>query len=190
VVCILEGVLAGTENPVEARLVAAAAQALRLRLRCSDLDLLYSQDPGGDRSFWRDGLFIVSPHHAQIRAICRALAEKGLKPPYFVDTVDKMQGQECESVIVSYGLADPEQAMREGEFIYSLNRLNVAVTRARSKSIVFLPRPLLQPPLQVLEQEEPARGASYMLRLERHAAAGERLSYDVQGGRLTVLRAR
>jgi len=58
--------------------------------------------------------------------------------------VDKMQGQECEAVIVSYGVSDVEYAMNEKEFIYSLNRLNVAITRARSKTIVFLPRPLLE----------------------------------------------
>lgn len=55
-----------------------------------------------------------------------------------------MQGQECEAVIVSYGVSDVECAMNEKEFIYSLNRLNVAITRARSKTIVFLPRPLLE----------------------------------------------
>jgi AAA domain-containing protein len=51
-----------------------------------------------------------------------------------------MQGQECEAVIVSYGVSDVGYAMNEKEFIYSLNRLNVAITRARSKTIVFLPR--------------------------------------------------
>ena len=45
----------------------------------------------------------------------------------FVDTVDKMQGQEADTVLVSYGVADPEFALREAEFIYGLNRLNVAV---------------------------------------------------------------
>ena len=45
--------------------------------------------------------------------------------------MDKMQGQEADAVIVSYGVADPEFALREAEFIYGLNRLNVAITRAR-----------------------------------------------------------
>lgn len=189
VVCVLGGVKAGAENPVEAGLVAAVASALRSRLR-QDNGAPFDPDAAGDRSFWRNGLFIVSPHHAQIRAIRRALAVQELQPPYFVDTVDKMQGQECESVVVSYGLADPEQAMREGEFIYSLNRLNVAVTRARSKCIVFLPRPLLEPPLQVLELEETARGVNYMLGLERHAASGERIVHSAGAEQLTILRAR
>lgn len=45
----------------------------------------------------------------------------------FVDTVEKMQGQECDAVCVSYGVADVEFALMEREFIYSLNRLNVAI---------------------------------------------------------------
>ncbi|MDP2872828.1 MAG: AAA domain-containing protein [Bacillota bacterium] len=189
VLCVLEGVQAGAENRVEAGLVAAVARSLRARL-CLDGGGPLDPDAGNDRRFWRDGLFIVSPHHVQIRAIRRALADLGLRPPFFVDTVDKMQGQECESVIVSYGLSDSEQAMQEGEFIYNLNRLNVAVTRARSKCVVFLPRPLLEPPLQVLELDDAMKGINYMLQLEKHVSSGERLVHDIEPGRLVVYRAR
>ena len=45
-----------------------------------------------------------------------------------------MQGQEAEAVVISYGVSDPEYALREAEFIYSLNRLNVSITRARTSS--------------------------------------------------------
>lgn len=65
-------------------------------------------------------------------------------------------------MIVSYGVSDPETALREGEFIYSLNRLNVAITRARAKCLVFLPRPLLEPSLDVLQNEAAARGLGFM----------------------------
>ena len=63
--------------------------------------------------------------------------------PPFVDTVDKMQGQESQAVIASYGVSDIETAMSEANFIYSLNRLNVTVTRAKTKCILFISRPLL-----------------------------------------------
>lgn len=189
VVCVLEGIQSGAENRVEAGLVASVAGALRARLLRAG-GTPFTPDAAGDRLFWQDGLFIVSPHHVQIRAIVRALAAQGLRPPFFVDTVEKMQGQECESVIVSYGLADPEYAMQEGEFIYNLNRLNVAITRARSKCIVFLPRPLLEPPLAVLELNDAVRGLNYMLHLERHVLCGERLVHSTGNGRLVVLRAR
>ncbi|MFN8124658.1 MAG: hypothetical protein U0237_19800 [Thermoleophilia bacterium] len=76
-----------------------------------------------------------------------------------------MQGQERDVVIVNCGVADVGIALGEREFIYSLNRLNVAVTRGRAKAIVFLPRPLLEPPIQALDH--PA-AAGHRL----HAGAG------------------
>jgi superfamily I DNA and/or RNA helicase len=54
-----------------------------------------------------------------------------------VDTVDKLQGQERDVVIVSYGVADSEYAEGEAEFLLSSNRFNVAATRARHKLIVL-----------------------------------------------------
>jgi superfamily I DNA and/or RNA helicase len=50
-----------------------------------------------------------------------------------------MQGQECDVVITRYGVSGPEYDMSEKEFIYSLNRLNVAITRAWAKTTTFLP---------------------------------------------------
>jgi hypothetical protein len=108
-----------------------------------------------------------------------------------VDTVDKMQGQEADAVVISYGVADPEYALREAEFIYSVNRLNVAITRARTKSIVYLPAPLLEASAQVLEVPEAARGLSFMRRLVQAVEAqGAPLSFDLESGaRATLLRA-
>jgi hypothetical protein len=72
-------------------------------------------------------------------------------------------------VIVSYGVSDVEYAMNEKEFIYSLNRLNVAITRARSKTIVFLPRPLLEAPVAAFEDDTIAEGIAFMQGLWRWA---------------------
>ena len=134
VVVILKGVQATNANEVEAALVSRLAGALR-----DDM-----VDVADDDAFWRERLLIVSPHHAQIRAIRRALAgDRDWSARPFVDTVEKMQGREADAVFVSYGVADPEYAALEADFIYSRNRLNVAVTRARAKSVVFLAQPLL-----------------------------------------------
>src|SRR5207247_3046170 len=119
-----------------------------------------------DADFFRHGVFVVSPHHAQIQAIQRELAKlrRWMVMP-FVDTVDKMQGQEAEAVIISYGVSDPEFALKEAEFIYGLNRLNVAITRARSKTILCLPRPLLDATPQVLDIPAAAKRLAFMRRL-------------------------
>ncbi len=184
VVVVLDGIRASRANPIEADLVAQLVTALRDGLR----------DAGGrpfadDADFFRHGVFIVSPHHAQIRAIQRELAaRRQWRCLPFVDTVDKMQGQEADAVLVSYGVADPEFALREAEFIYGLNRLNVAITRARSKTIVCLPRPLLEASPQVLDVEQAAAGLGFMRRLvewiRRH---GEELLFEGEDVEARVL---
>jgi hypothetical protein len=187
VVVVLEGPRAARAHPAEADLVAQLVAALRDGLRAAD-----GQRYGDDAAFFRDGVFVVSPHHAQIRAIQRELAkQRPWRARPFVDTVDKMQGQEAEAVIVSYGVADPEFALREAAFIYGLNRLNVAVTRARSKCVLCLPRPLLEASPQVLDVEAAAAGLAFMRRLVALAEqAGDELVFESEEGEAQVLRAR
>ena len=102
-----------------------------------------------------------------------------------------MQGQEADAVIVSYGVADPEFALREAEFIYGLNRLNVAVTRARSKCVLCLPRPLLEASPQVLDVEPAAVGLAFMRRLVALAEEqGEELTFEGEEAEARLLRLR
>jgi uncharacterized protein len=53
-----------------------------------------------------------------------------------VGTVDKFQGQEAPISIYSMATSRPEDAPRGMEFLYSLNRLNVATSRARCLTLV------------------------------------------------------
>lgn len=107
-------------------------------------------------------LCIVVPHNnykEKLRdAICSEFSTiegfnnyVNLKNRIMVDTVDKLQGQEREAVIVSYGVADPDMINREAEFIFKRNRLNVALTRARRKMIVFLPDNFAEYSLELLK---------------------------------------
>ena len=54
-----------------------------------------------------------------------------------VGTVDKFQGQEAPISIYAMATSSPELAPRGMEFLYSLNRLNVATSRARCAAIVI-----------------------------------------------------
>ena len=124
VVVILQGVRAAKENLLEAKLVAKLTDLLRNRLHNNHGELYPN-----DAEFFREGLFIVSPHHLQIQAIQRELAEsRKWKHLPFVDTVEKMQGREVELVIVCYGYLDPEifSSVAHANFLFSFNRLNVA----------------------------------------------------------------
>ncbi|MGJ3222557.1 AAA domain-containing protein [Geobacillus thermoleovorans] len=188
VVCVYDGAHGTQENEAEARWVANITRVLRERLLDGD-GKRYDDTPDGDQAFWRHGLFIISPHRAQIRAIRRELERQELRPPFFVDTVDKMQGQEADAAIISYGVADPELAVMEGEFIYSLNRLNVSLTRARKKAILFLSRQLMSPSLQVIGNEEYREGVNFMLGLEHYASRrGEARAFMIDGVKLYMYR--
>jgi len=83
---------------------------------------------------------VVVPYRAQSREI-RALLRKALpdaetRQHIVIDTVERMQGQEREAVIVSLTTSNPTFAAHLAEFFFQPERLNVAVTRPRSKLII------------------------------------------------------
>jgi len=85
---------------------------------------------------------VVSPFRAQLRLI-RTLVKRGLDAAGVVaalpvvDTVERIQGQERELVVVSLVASDPDHLAGDAAaFFYSGNRLNVTMTRARTKLIV------------------------------------------------------
>jgi uncharacterized protein len=86
-------------------------------------------------------LRIVSPYNAQVSRLAERLADRGVP----VGTVDKFQGQEAPVVIYSMATSRPEDAPRGMEFLYSLNRLNVATSRARCAAIIVASPALLEP---------------------------------------------
>jgi superfamily I DNA and/or RNA helicase len=53
-----------------------------------------------------------------------------------VGTVDKFQGKEAPIVIYSLATSTAAEAPRGLEFLYSRNRLNVAVSRAQALAVV------------------------------------------------------
>jgi DNA replication ATP-dependent helicase Dna2 len=85
---------------------------------------------------------VVSPFRAQLRLI-RTLVRRGLDAAGFtgplpvIDTVERIQGQERDLVVVSLVASDPDHLAGDAAaFFYSGNRLNVTITRARTKLIV------------------------------------------------------
>lgn len=85
---------------------------------------------------------IMSPYRAQIREIKRGLLEhkvisEKIVNQLFIDTVERMQGQEKDYIIYSMSNSNPAEVEDRLEFFYSPNRLNVALTRARVKCIVI-----------------------------------------------------
>ena len=82
---------------------------------------------------------VIAPYRAQVRLIRTELKKDTNHPELTeiqVNTVESMQGQQREMIIVSLTTSDPEHATQRAEFYFQLNRLNVAITRAKTKRIV------------------------------------------------------
>jgi len=83
---------------------------------------------------------VVVPYRAQsrlIRSLIRRMIEdEETIKKLVVDTVERMQGQEREVIIISFATASPKFAAQMADFLFQPRRLNVAVTRPRTKLIL------------------------------------------------------
>lgn len=85
---------------------------------------------------------IVSPYRAQGRTIRTLLAGRfGREAARQVvaDTVERMQGQERELIILSLATGDEAFLGAIAEFFFQPERLNVSITRAMTKLIIIGP---------------------------------------------------
>ena len=83
---------------------------------------------------------VVAPYRAQGREIRnllrKAVPDATVRRQIITDTVERMQGQERDLVIVSLTTSNPAFAAGLAEFFFQPERLNVAITRPRMKLIV------------------------------------------------------
>ena len=135
-------------NELEAGLVAGLAFCIR-RSMARQLDT----GEGGPKTEFDDGAFfdvgvgIVTPHKAQkalvVRALRAAFPDADPEKIYgAVDTVERFQGGERQTIIVSFGLGDTDVIEGEEAFLLQMERTNVAVSRAQAKCIVLMPQSL------------------------------------------------
>jgi predicted RecB family nuclease len=113
------------ESPEEVERVAAMIEGL-LRTGAT-----WTDKEGKTNALGLQDILIVAPYNAQVSALAERLP-KGAR----VGTVDKFQGQQAAVVFYSMATSTPEDAPRGMEFLYSLNRLNVAVSRARCVAVI------------------------------------------------------
>ena len=87
-----------------------------------------------------DEIGVVVPYRAQSRLIRsllrRTIQDESVYAHIVVDTVERMQGQEREVVLVSFATSSLAFALQVAEFLFQPQRLNVAVTRPRTKLIL------------------------------------------------------
>jgi len=86
----------------------------------------YIDKDGVKNPLTEDNILVVAPYNMQVNLLKKTLHKKAR-----VGTVDKFQGQEAEVVIVSMATSSGDYMPRHIEFLYSKNRLNVALSRAK-----------------------------------------------------------
>jgi len=102
-------------------------------------EVKWFRSAGNPRSLKEEDILIVAPYNAQVSDLIARL------PKMKIGTVDKFQGQEAPVVIYSLTTSSPEDAPRGMEFLYSLNRLNVATSRAMTTVILVGSPKLFEP---------------------------------------------
>lgn len=114
-------------NPEEVERIARLVQELLTREvteRVSDTETV-------TRPMTLKDILIVAPYNMQVR-----LLQQRLGPEARVGTIDKFQGQEAPVAIISMTDSDAEGTTRTKRFLFSQERMNVAISRAKALAIV------------------------------------------------------
>ena len=120
----------GARSPQEAAAIRSEIDAL-LRERLTE-------QSGRERPIVPGDIMVVTPYNAQAHTLLAALPA-GVR----VGTVDRFQGQEAPIVFFSMATSSGEDAPRDAGFLFSRNRLNVAISRAQSLAILVCSPTLL-----------------------------------------------
>ncbi|MGZ8563443.1 MAG: DEAD/DEAH box helicase, partial [Candidatus Limnocylindria bacterium] len=128
---------------------------------------------GRDRPITPGDLLVIAPYNAQVELLAERLTAVAAAAPVaprapWVATVDKIQGQQGAVAIYSMATSSQEEMPRSIEFLYSLNRLNVATSRGRCLAIVVASPDLLTVRVHTPEQ---MRLANALCRFVEVAAA-------------------
>jgi predicted RecB family nuclease len=122
-----------TSSPEEVERIAALVAELLAGGVC------WTDHKNDRRPLQLSDILIIAPYNAQVAALNARLPEAR------IGTVDKFQGQEAPVVICSLTTSTPEEAPRGMAFLYSPNRLNVAVSRAKTACVLVGSPALFEP---------------------------------------------
>lgn len=112
-----------TESPEEAAIVVDTIASL--------LGTDWTDQHGITRQLTTDDFIVVTPYNDQRRLLTQTLSANPGSLGVEVGTVDKFQGREAAIVLYSMATSSAESMPRNAEFLFSKNRLNVAISRAR-----------------------------------------------------------
>ena len=114
--------------------VARIASEIRAMLGGS-----FTDKDGRSRLLVPNDFMVVTPYNLQVRRL-RASLPQGVR----IGTVDKFQGQEAPVVFFSMATSSGEDVPRDTGFLFSRNRLNVAISRAECLALLVCSPRLLE----------------------------------------------
>ena len=94
-------------------------------------------------------ILIIAPYNMQVN-----LLKEKLKGDFNVSTIDGIQGQEAPVVIISMPASDVAESSRGVDFVFDINRLNVAVSRAQALAVIVASEGLEKAHVNSLKQME------------------------------------
>jgi uncharacterized protein len=95
-----------------------------------------------------DEIIVVAPYNAHVRCLRQAIVDERVR----VGTVDKFQGQEALVAVYSMASSSGDDVPRGLDFLFSRNRLNVAISRAKCLAYVVASPRLLDATPKTVEQ--------------------------------------
>ena len=126
------------------------AEAVAVRIR-SMVGAAWTNAKDETQPLRQSDFMVVAPYNAQVRRLRAALYAAGLGDVP-VGTVDKFQGREAAVVFYSLATSSAEDVPRTLEFLFSRNRLNVAVSRAMCLAFVVASPRLLESYARTIDQ--------------------------------------
>lgn len=111
------------------------------------LNQTYTDKKGVSHSLSPQDILVISPYNLQVNHLKQVLPDGAL-----VGTVDKFQGQEAPVVLISMATSSGEEMPRDIEFLYSRNRLNVAISRAKCLAVLVANPKLLEISCSTVDQ--------------------------------------
>lgn len=85
-----------------------------------------------------EDIAVITPFRKQVRLL-RSIANDVLAHERMplIDTVERLQGQDVDCIILSFASSDATYIKETHDFLFNLNRLNVMISRAKTKVIIF-----------------------------------------------------
>jgi uncharacterized protein len=136
----------------------AVAREVRTLLRSGRV----TDSEGTSRVMNPTDILVVAPYNMQVRCLRERLPD-GVE----AGTVDKFQGREAPVVFFSMASSSGDDLPRSIDFLFSRNRLNVAISRSKCAAVLVASPALLETRCRALEQMRLVNGLCRFVELAR-----------------------